>query len=194
MLAIFFEFYCLLQAKNRPMEYLNRKRHELLSGHATQGTQFGRGGHSARARRHGVNDGRDRSSGPGRGAGRGRGRGRSRGAGRGRGCGRGRSSGQEGPSPAPSTVTKALQEHSRTSEAPESNKVPDVRKIVQILHLHRPFVNYQGKYTQDCPVARWAMLTALLLLMQDKRPTIQRFRSLRSAILRIDGCKCTSAI
>lgn len=107
--------------------YLTQKKRELLSGRATQGTRSGRGGHSARACRHGVNDGRNRSSGPGRDRSRGPGpgRGRSRGPGRDRGYGRGRSSGQEGQSPAPSTVTKALQEHSRTSEAPESNKVPD---------------------------------------------------------------------
>lgn len=128
MLAIFFEFYRLLEAGNRPLDsYLTQKKRELLSGRATQGTRSGRGEHSARARRHGVNDGRNRSSGPGRDRGRGRGPGpgRSRGRSRGRGYGRGRSSGQEGQSPAPSTVTKALQEHSRTSEAPESNKVPD---------------------------------------------------------------------
>ncbi|KAG1776986.1 hypothetical protein EV702DRAFT_1104717 [Suillus placidus] len=116
MLAIFFEFYRLLQAKNHPAEYLLQKKRELLSSPATQGTQSGRGGHSAKARGREVNGSRSRGSGSGSGSGQGQGHGRGRGR---------RRSGQECSSPTPLAITEAPQEHSRTSEAPESNDAPD---------------------------------------------------------------------
>ncbi|KAG0708360.1 hypothetical protein DFH29DRAFT_892124 [Suillus ampliporus] len=107
MLAIFFEFYCLLQAKNRPAAYLSRKRRELLISRATQGTRSGRGGHSAMARGRKVNGNR----------------------GRGRGGGGGRSRGQARPNPTRSSVTEASRGHSCTSEVPDLNEAPDAKYV-----------------------------------------------------------------
>lgn len=116
MLAIFFQFYHRLQVKSCPTEYLAKKRRELLSSRAMQGTRSDRGGHSAKARERGVKGSRGRGSGSSRG----RGQPEARGQGRGRGRGRGR--GQERSSLTPLAITEVPQEHARTSEAPESNE------------------------------------------------------------------------
>lgn len=130
MLAIFFEFYRLLQAGTHTTEYISRMKHELLGSRAKQGTRSARGGHNARARGREVNVSRSRrgrSGGSSRGSGRGSGSGRGGGSGRGRCRGRGRSSGQERSSLIPSTITitEAPQENSPTSEVPELNEAPD---------------------------------------------------------------------
>jgi hypothetical protein len=118
MLAIFFEFYRLLQAGTHTTEYISRMKHELLGSRAKQGTRSARGGHGARARGREVNVSLSRR---GHSSGRSSGRGR----GGGRGGGRGRSSGQERSSLKPSTITEAPQEYSPTSEALELNEAPD---------------------------------------------------------------------
>ncbi|KAG1746285.1 hypothetical protein EDD22DRAFT_918224 [Suillus occidentalis] len=123
MLAIFFEFYRLLQAGTHTTEYISRMKHELLGSRAKQGTRSARGGHNARARGREVNGRRSR-----RGRSSDSGNGRSSGRGSGSGCGEGsgrRRLGQERSSLKPSTITEAPQEYSPTSEAPELNEAPD---------------------------------------------------------------------
>ncbi|KAG1746118.1 hypothetical protein EDB19DRAFT_1690476 [Suillus lakei] len=113
MLAIFFEFYRLLQAKNHPLEYILQKRRELLRSCAMPDARSDRGGHGARAR------GRGRGVDGGGSGGSGSGRDRSR--------GRGRRSGQERSVLTRSMINEASREHSRTSEAPELNEAPNAK-------------------------------------------------------------------
>lgn len=157
MLAIFFEFYRLLQAGTHTTEYISRMKHELLGSRAKQGTRSARGGHSARARGREVNIGRSR---------RGRSSGRSSGRGRGRCRGGGRSSGQERSSLKPSTITEAPQEYSPISEAPELNEAPDskcMRGSSGGIDLPiSPQLPSQEDYLDDAPSSPVCKLTGVI--------------------------------